>query len=755
MGIFSRKSAPKLDRPVNTQILGDTYKTMEMLQRRYGLNPEMAELINHAFGEAYICAAINAKVCASGTLRLWRTADGSTTKRRAAKITRAGSIRHKAMSGGRYGAKLADFTQGGAEMEEVTDHAVLEFVKRPNWMYPGNYLNRLSWTFRWVTGNAFDHGTFSGTLPLLLNPLFAHYTQIIADDEEGITSYRFGRSNQSWHDYSPDEVIHYRLEPNMDSPLYGRSPLQAVFPHVDLLRDSLIFDIAMAKNGQRPDFMVSLPEGTNPEQEKEFAKRWESKFRGVANWAKPFFTAGKADVTPLTFPEKDLLSMPKREEASKLIRRAYGHDESQADSSDATYASALMGDSRYLGGTIEPALQQDAEEKAKILEWFGLDPDVYSFAYDPMVEKDEAKYAERLRLDTAQGLRTANEYRVEVGLEKINDPMADKLLVNGQPLGQAAQAANPFGGLLGGFGSPKPQDPAPTNDEPSPPGSAEKPTDGTETAKSVADGIDLKSILALEDPRWRQCDGCVATKDDDDVAADPLLKEALRRYAGTMQGVAREIIDSAQMTAIAAYARGEEPNLASQRDAAAVKFDDVMKDMVRFGVANFLKEAGAVGSVTVPEEAFNIAPTRALEFLKGYTFELADDVMGTTAEMAKRAVQAGLEQGLSTDQIAESMSGVPEYRARAIARTEVQRAVQHGKREGMLAVGVEKHRLLTAPGVRKSHAEIAAQGAISIDEPFVRAGETYGGETFTRDLYAPPLGVNCRCSVLPVYEEDA
>lgn len=766
MGILSRfKAAPKQQRVVSTQWNSETYTLMERLRRRYGVNPEIAEYLAHATGEAHICASMNATACMTGVLRLYkRVGAGSTRRNMRTAHAPVSGLTHKAMQRGRYGRKLADFTRGGAEMIEVEDHPMLDLLSSPNDLFPGDELGWLSWYYRFIGGNAYDQFDFDGGTPVLINPLYAQFVHMVASVEEGVAGYWYGRSNHVWGEYTQDEVIHYRLRPSPHTPLYGMGAMHGMVPYVELLEDSLLYDIALAKNGMRPDYTISVAEGTNPDQVEEIEKRLTSKFRGVANWVKPLITIGETKVQPLAWPEKELMSMAKREEASKLIRKAFGHTESMDDSNDSTYAAAQIGyDTQFLGGTIEPALQTDASTKnSRMLAMFGLDPDVYSLAYDPLVEKDEAKYTERLRLDVASGLRKINEARVELGLEESDDPMADRLLINGQPLGAVTQPSNPFAGLFGGGGDPKPVAATPageelpsTNDEPHPPGSAENPPGDSETAKSVREPLPTQSLkdaaLTLESPMWRDCEHCRQTKDDDEVSADPTLKDALWKYAGGLDGVAREILTGAQRTAITAYAKGDEPNLSAQRDAAALKLEDVMKDIVRFGVTNFLKDE-ALGRV--PEEAFTLAPTRALESLRKYTFELADDLMGTTAEMAKAAVTRGLEQGMSIDQIAGEMEGVPEYRARAIARTETQRAVQHGKREAMLATGVEQHRVITAPGVRKSHAAIAAQGAIPIDQPFVKAGETYGGETFSRDMYTSPFGVNCRCGVLPVYGDD-
>ena len=865
MPLFRRtKAAPKLSNPVNPEIWGDTLKQSEQLARHYGNNPEAHELLARAFGEAAICARINAKICDSATLRLYRRATKTEKVRHRTAVKQAdargykgasrdsfieaksgvrmvSATKRKAMQQGQYGRKLAEFTLGGAEMVEVISHPALDLARNPNWLFPGNEINLTGWTFRWLVGNSYEFASFTGSTPTQLYPMYAQHVNIVANDETGIEAYVYGRAETSWHPYSPNEVIHYKLWPSLHSPLYGVCPLHDVLPYVDQLRDSVILDIAMTKNGLRPDMLVNLPEGTPDKERDSFLKRLKNRHRGVGRWNEPLVTTGETKVQPLTWPEKEAMSLPKREEASKMVRRAYGHDESQADSSDATYAAALMGDARFLGQTIEPALQQDAAQKVKLLQWFGLDTDEYGFAYDPMVEKDEAVYGERLRADWQAGLRTANEVRVELGLEEIDDENANKLMVNGQPLGATG------GGLFGGFDFGTTTDP-----EPSPPGSADDKPDQPQATPAATgtpdqpegsvpiDGVDqpakieetalngaqidklvevalkissgelpkeagraiilaafpgippqkieaifaelvegsaepegvadpdiakcakayrikssFKSILQThESPLWRDCDECRRTKDDDDDlrAYDAKLRDAIQRYQGQVATVARDVIEDMQSEAVEAIGNGRTPNLAPIVEQAAPEFADAMSEIVRLGVTNIL-ESGQFGG-SVPDEAFNIAPERALQSLETYSFELAGELADTTVKMTETAVRNGLEQGLSIADIAAEMEGFPEYRAEAIARTETNRAYNAGHREGAKAVGVEEYRIITAPGVRKSHAAIAARGWTPMDDPIVKAGEVIEGETFTRDLHAPPLGVNCRCSIAFKFEGE-
>jgi len=177
-----------------------------------------------------------------------------------------------------------------------------------------------------------------------------------------------------------------------------------------------------------------------------------------------------------------------------------------------------------------------------------------------------------------------------------------------------------------------------------------------------------------------------------------------------------------------------------------------MIPVMEFGGQEMTSEIGG------PELAgtFQITDQRAVDFLRDYTIGLADDIMGTTADIAKRAVSAGLEMGLTESEVVGVMveNGIAENRATMIARTETQRAVQNGKRQAMIQLDIEQVRWVNAPGASKAHQIIASRSPKPIDEPFVKAGETIADETYSRDIYVPPARPNCRCSILAVFEDD-
>jgi hypothetical protein len=105
---------------------------------------------------------------------------------------------------------------------------------------------------------------------------------------------------------------------------------------------------------------------------------------------------------------------------------------------DPNLASATVGFASWKQTTILPLLRMDEETlNQNLLPLFNIEEDAF-LAYDNPVSEDERFAFEKLRSMVAGGIMTANEARMREGLEAVEDPMADALLVNGQPLGGPA-----------------------------------------------------------------------------------------------------------------------------------------------------------------------------------------------------------------------------------------------------------------------------------------------------------------------------
>jgi len=136
--------------------------------------------------------------------------------------------------------------------------------------------------------------------------------------------------------------------------------------------------------------------------------------------------------------------------------------------------------------------------------------------------------------------------------------------------------------------------------------------------------------------------------------------------------------------------------------------------------------------------------------------ELALEISTTTANAVTKAVQDGLINGLSVNQIAENIDQIAAFgfgRAMNIARTESTRAVNRSSVESYrqasqeTGLNIQKEWLASFDGnTRDTHAALDGQ-RVGVDETW----KTENGETMYPAGFGDPAeDCNCRCSVIPV-----
>lgn len=133
------------------------------------------------------------------------------------------------------------------------------------------------------------------------------------------------------------------------------------------------------------------------------------------------------------------------------------------------------------------------------------------------------------------------------------------------------------------------------------------------------------------------------------------------------------------------------------------------------------------------------------------------DVPRVTRDQMSDAIQTGLQEGQSIDEIAIALrqlfDGMKLSRARTIARTTGTAGFERGQKVAFLEGGVETRSWLTQRDGRARPAHDAADGQeVGIEDPF-----TVGGESLQHpgDPNGSPGNViNCRCTQLPVRVTD-
>lgn len=401
----------------------------------------------------YAAARLNAIAVASAPLRLYvRRREGAkrlwNTRRtgRRAKAYLSGDLgQHPS----RYAmTKAAEF---GDDYEIVTDaHPLLELLSKVNPYQNGFDATVLRVLYAELTGNAYLHPVIDPALnvPVELWTMPPQWVKIVPGnplrDEPWIKAYEYGRNDAQRQEFAPDEVIHFKY-PNPRDLYYGLGKVEAAWGAVTSNQALHEMDYHFFANKSRPDYLLVTKGNASDEELERFTAQVETKLRGTNKTGRFLAITGDVDLKPLQFPPKDLQG---REEIVEEIAAVFGVPVSMLRANDPNLASATVGFATWKETTILPMLRMDEEVlNQNLVPLFGIEGDAF-LAYDNPVRADETSETSKRISYVQGGILTANEAREQEGLEPIADENANRLLINGQPLG-GQPAQSPFGGLFG------------------------------------------------------------------------------------------------------------------------------------------------------------------------------------------------------------------------------------------------------------------------------------------------------------------
>jgi hypothetical protein len=704
-----------------------TVRTAEKLRQQ--LSPRDMQAIAYlevAVGVAHACAMTNANVSASIPMRLVRRVDDKDPDRRAyGRGKTIGLGERKAIARRLWGTKAGSLVDSGAEIEEVKDHPILDLIADPCSTMTGKQAAVQRFYFQDIVGKFFSLiPTGSGGYPTLMLPLMPQYTRIDFG-EDGIEGYVYGRAETAAQWIDAEDVIFFRHAVHRDNPLDGEGPMAGIVADAELIQSALIHDIAMAHEGYRPDSMLNIPATATDETAKEIERTINAR-RGIKSAARVHVTRGEATLTPLVFNPKELRTAEQLDRSERRIRTAFGHTESMGDLNSANLASAREGYSvQYMDEAIQPRVDNMAEQLTKFLvPRFGLDPTEYCFVADAAVEQSEDALVDRMVKLRQNNLASVDEARTVLGYDAIGtDEAKDPLYAGGGGSDPLAGFGIPSSFLSAGKAAPEPET------------APERPRFNMAAHVKVC-------IRNGELPEYTACTCGPYTKDDDDIQADPLLREAFRRYRSQIEESMERALRAMQDEVVDAEANGREPDLDSLKADAARSINEDIQ-----GVAE-LAGRSVAEQFDLGDDAFSVVPQSVLDRFERHSIMVAEDIAHTTETIIRPAVERGLAEGLSIDEVASEIEGVPKYRAERIARTEIQNAAQGARYELWKETGVvEMVDWVNAPGASRAHQIIASRSPKKLGEPFVKAGEEIAGEKFTRDVEYPPARPNCRCSI--------
>jgi HK97 family phage portal protein len=332
----------------------------------------------------------------------------------------------------------------GADFEEVTEtHPVIEMLQKANGVYNGYDLTVLRTIYQELTGNAYLHPIYDQTLdiPVELWPMPSQWVQVIPSKENFIDGYLYGSTETQAMRFERDEVIHFK-RPNPDNLFYGLGKVEAAYGVVQANQAIHEMDLATFTNHARPDYAVVVNGPSRKNDLEIFEQHVSQKLRGTRKAGQFLAVTGDVKFEPLNFPPKDIQG---REDIVEEIAAVFGVPVSMLKANDPNLASATAGFGQWRESTVLPLLRLDEDVLNQVLlPLFGIEGEA-CLAYDNPVPSDKAFELQKRQTSVAGGWLTLNEARLEQGLEPDENPLADQLLMNGQPLGAAAP--DPFGAM--------------------------------------------------------------------------------------------------------------------------------------------------------------------------------------------------------------------------------------------------------------------------------------------------------------------
>lgn len=414
--------------PVSADYIQAAVTPQDVLRMKFTGESSLAAQIRRAVGYVMICATTKANFCSCQTLRLMRRAKSSKVRGRGFyRVTDRKRLRFARSLTGKVGV----YSNETDDIEEVTDHPLLDLLHRPSQLVAGNLFAQQRWLDLELCGNAFVLKQTTGGQPTALYRFAPHKTRVIPSRTKFIEGYNYGEDYLTRHTWPAEEVDHYKYMQSTFSPYLGMSWVQSIILDADRFQASTVSDLATWLNSGRPDYMLQLPMGSTEDQAKQAREEASRKFKGPDK-NREFMVTTAEKVVPLNWSPKDLEGVASRADAKQIIFAAAGVPESFFELNKSNRASSETAHAQFARFSILPLLSRDQDELTNnLLPWFGLEPSDYWLQYDNPVPEDDTQQDALADAQVKGGRLTLNEWRQDQGFEAYPPEIGDVPRFNG------------------------------------------------------------------------------------------------------------------------------------------------------------------------------------------------------------------------------------------------------------------------------------------------------------------------------------
>jgi HK97 family phage portal protein len=581
--------------------------------------------------------------------------------------------------------------------EEVLDHPILDLLDKPNDKDTGVKFFDLACKMRDISGFAVIK--LKGSSEIFTPTPEDIKGMHLMNSSNTVRNYR-GRDIVSFTETFTDGKMEttpfnqcvYWYRPDPKNPTEPISLLKAGIYSIDTDNQLAKYQNAIIKNGGNADTIITFKNSPTPAQVKDAKERFVAERRDPKNADLPYVFGADADIKRLGLTPSEIAYIESRKLFGKDLTLITGVPDSILGlSSESTFANAEQDYANFIRETIKPLV----DDLVNTLNWLVV-PDGYELTYvDPSPEDVDVRIKKVNALYSTDA-STINERREVMGLDRIDDPKADEIMVSfaKQPLGY------------------------------------EETYTPTEELSFKKKG--MTAHMMLKDKSFREMYRKVAVKRMDKKEA--IFFSMIREYFGEQK---ERILK----------------NLPDEKAYAKSLVDDVFNEKLEIKIAKesslpllrrFLIEAGKDAVELFGTTNFDM--TEAIDkWINKRADVFAKTINETTFEKLKNQFSESTSLGESRPQLVKRIESVydvfDEGRAKTIARTETHGAIQKGNYEAGRQSGSDIKIWVSVMDdrTRDSHAYLDGEER-AIDKKFSNglmfAGDPTGDGSET---------INCRC----------
>ena len=385
--------------------------------------PSPYELTNAYKNVAYSCIQLNANGVARVPLRLYaKTTSKQARPRRSCRSVPAGRQRYL-----RALPSLARMVGSTDEIDEITEHPLLQSFDTPNEYFDGNLLLQLIARQLDCVGSAYLYperpkradGTSDVTQArdgMKLWGLQSQYVYAVkGQGTEGPANYRYFGDT-----YAPTDLVRVRNISLRDPYLSAYAPLHACFESVGLGDYYLSVVESFLKNDAQMSLIVSPKDGLNRPWDETQRKRFEIDINqrfSRGRQGRVMTTDGSVDVQPIAYPPADLSGLEISKWERLLVANCFDVPISLLQAEDTNRAVASEGTHQHQYYAIAPRCILIAAALTHQLAR-PVDDRLF-FAFDDPVRRDEERDAKVIDMQLKNGFLSINEARADDGLEPV------------------------------------------------------------------------------------------------------------------------------------------------------------------------------------------------------------------------------------------------------------------------------------------------------------------------------------------------